>query len=394
MIYLHRFWLPILVSLSSITLSVIYKQGWQSSAVMTIALLLWVLYTKKYTEQINPAVKEEHDEISLSETVQEVITSIDQQIHTIQSDVNQVKGMLVDAVVNLQTSFAQINEHARKQGVDIERVINSIKAGGIENDDEQIGYEEFAHETGKVLMFMVEQVVSVSHESVSMAHKINDASEEMNQVVNLLADVKSIADQTNLLALNAAIEAARAGEAGRGFAVVADEVRELSKHSNNFSDKIRDVVNSARGHIDSTREMISVMASKDMNLVIHSKENVDKMLSQISGLNEMISSNMGTINTSSNDIEENLGLAVRALQFEDMTTQLLDHINNQTDNINASLIDLKDMITNFNDDSVSEEEQVANANRIRTSIDDRFNMAIDKKAVSQETMSSGDIELF
>ena len=105
---------------------------------------------------------------------------------------------------------------------------------------------------------------------MNMIEKIDDMAERMNKVESLLTDVKSIADQTNLLALNAAIEAARAGEREEGFAVVADEVRSLSQRSDRFNDEIRTVLGLAQENIDSAKETVSKLASKDMSFAIKS----------------------------------------------------------------------------------------------------------------------------
>lgn len=393
--YLHHYGLPVFVSMIAVVFPFFFFQPGIVAAAMFAAMLVWTYATKNTVIDENDVDTADDEGQVLKHAVKESVMGIESQISIIQSDVNQVKTMLVDAIVTLQNSFTNIHQQANMQGNDVHCVIESIKRGGGSAVDEgQMGYEEFATETGKVLMYMVDQVISVSHESVGMAHKINDAAEEMDEVVNLLGDVKSIADQTNLLALNAAIEAARAGEAGRGFAVVADEVRELSKNSNEFSDKIRDVVANARNHIDDTREKISVMASKDMNLVIQSKENVDKMLVQIGGLNDLIASNLTTINTSSADIEENIGIAIRSLQFEDMATQLLDHINTQTSQIHDSFNDLRHMVENFDDKLNENQDTHQIVNEIKSTNDDRSSVALNKKAVSQESMACGDIELF
>ncbi|OOE87181.1 hypothetical protein BZG73_03030 [Salinivibrio siamensis] len=83
---------------------------------------------------------------------------------------------------------------------------------------------------------------SVTDQAGEAANQVNQLSEHAQSIENIVTTIKQIAEQTNLLALNAAIEAARAGEQGRGFAVVADEVRGLSQRTSQSTTEIADVV--------------------------------------------------------------------------------------------------------------------------------------------------------
>jgi len=85
---------------------------------------------------------------------------------------------------------------------------------------------------------------------------VRNLEENTNNVGTVLSVIKGIAEQTNLLALNAAIEAARAGEQGRGFAVVADEVRTLAKKTQESTEEIEDIINNVQ---DGAKETVSVM---------------------------------------------------------------------------------------------------------------------------------------
>ena len=127
-----------------------------------------------------------------------------------------------------------------------------------------------------------------------MVHTINDMASQMDAIVSALDDLRSIANQTNVLALNAAIEAVRAGEAGRGFAVVADEVRKLSQDANDFSDRIRDVVDTTRVDISQTQGVIAELASKDMSFAIQSKMKVDSSFAALTNLIIPLSANSAT----------------------------------------------------------------------------------------------------
>jgi len=305
-------------------------------------------------------------------------------------EVNRTRDLIREAVSKLGSSFDSMMRRSKEQSSAVSRIIDRSDGGGVD-------VQRFAHQAAAQMSQLVEALEDVSGQSTATVGQIDLMAQHLDGIFALLEDVKSIADQTNLLALNAAIEAARAGEAGRGFAVVADEVRNLSERSTAFNEQIRKLAYSSKEAIHKVRETVSTMASRDLDRSRGAKEDSATMLRQVDQIQRTLSDGMREIASSGTAMEQHVGEAVRSLQFEDIAAQALGaslmHMERLA-SINREAMGLQELLNKAGEGN--EQELLAALRRLSTRIKE-FRGEWERaphKAVTQKNMNEGEIELF
>jgi methyl-accepting chemotaxis protein len=151
---------------------------------------------------------------------------------------------------------------------------------------------ETAKQGSDVVNQTVEQMSEIDNNVTSSAEKISELNEKSNKISQISLIIQSISEQTNLLALNAAIEAARAGEHGKGFAVVADEVRKLAEQSSQSALQINDIVFDIKDGINESMNLVdkgSYSAKEGLLLVNESGQAFGKIKNSVLAVSANIS---------------------------------------------------------------------------------------------------------
>ncbi len=248
----------------------------------------------------NLVVTRRDDMGQLQGSLQRMVISLRQLIGGISDGVTQ----LASAAEQLSAVTEQTSAGVNSQKVETDQVatamhemtatVQEVARNAEEASEAAVAADQQAREGEKVVGEAIAQIERLSKEVGNSTEAMGHLKRESDKIGSVLDVIKSVAQQTNLLALNAAIEAARAGEAGRGFAVVADEVRSLAQRTQKSTEEIEELIlglQSGTEQVATTLDNSRSLTDSSVELTRRaggSLENITRTVSAIQSMNQQI----------------------------------------------------------------------------------------------------------
>ncbi|MGE8359156.1 HAMP domain-containing methyl-accepting chemotaxis protein [Pseudomonas sp.] len=286
-----------------------------------LALILGVLAAWIITRQITRPLKDTLDaveRIASGDLTKTLAVTRQDEIGVLQQGIQHMGTTLRDLIGGIRDGVAQITSAAEELSAVTEQTSAGVNSQKVETDQVATAMHEMsatvqevarnaedasraasqadeeARQGDRVVGEVIQQIEHLAAEVGRSTQAMSDLQKESQKIGSVMDVIKTVAEQTNLLALNAAIEAARAGEAGRGFAVVADEVRGLAQRTQKSTEEIEELV---AGLQSGTQQVASIMQSSreltDSSVALTRKaggslETITRTVSNIQSMNQQI----------------------------------------------------------------------------------------------------------
>jgi methyl-accepting chemotaxis protein len=260
-------------------------------------------------------------------------------LDAVQIELNRTSSNVEDATVDLSARFRDLAEHALGQAERVREII--ALSDSVEIDGERMPLADLVVSMQDAISEMIANIVQLSTRAMNMVYLLDDVQRDVVELEKSIGDIDTINRQTNFLALNATIEAGRAGEAGRTFAVVAQEVRHLSRTTSELAERMRNKVSAVVRGVHSGHDILRGIADTDMSPQMLAKERLDKTMDSLVAQTNHFQEVLAQAASDSHEMSRTIGTMVTRMQFQDLTKQRIEAVNDSLAIIAAGLGDLE-----------------------------------------------------
>ena len=335
------------------------------------------------TAELTGKVTERNDELgamirSTNHSIQSFrgsISTVKDAVDSVSSGSNTIKDMTkgaVDATGQVTGAIENVAQEATKQAGVVDTVsvnVTSLTSASSEVADAVNSSIEHMTDLQSNAVEMRRKMESMSEESENMgvnvkeiAKRISETSEDIEKMKGILDSIKSIASETNLLALNASIEAARAGEAGRGFAVVANSIKSLSENTSKELDNIKEIISALTEGFDECEKCIKTVvdcnnnSSESTKAVIEQFNQIDSGVVATSSQLQVVSEAKDRMQKDITSLKEQMDIISSGAESNAAITEEVnasaEELSSLLENINQSCEDMVSMVTKLEDSTL------------------------------------------
>ena len=312
---------------------------------------------------------------------------IDREVVGAQGELDRSRGLIREAVAQLNGSFRSMEEQSRRQRTMITSLVDDDGA-------ESPGVRGFADTAAVLTGDLARMLADGSREGVRTVQLIGEMAQNLDDMFVMFDDLKDIADQTARVAAKAA--APGIPDPRSALLALAFDLRQLTAQSNALNERIKVLIGSSRVIVSRVRVRVEDVAEREMNASIEAETRSDGLIEQVTALSRSLASGMGLVSQCGGQIGDDVTQAVRSLQFEDITNQAMTAASTHLKRLRAITKDaagLQRLLASAGGSASANTQTMEEFSRDLRKKHHEWKKPA-HKPVSQITMTSGGAELF